>query len=92
MFKDEDDQVIFNQYSFCELMKRLLVELVGISYEEAFQRVDGSPLTAPVSDALDLSLIHIFQDAPVLRAGLKQNEIKENSTKPSVFSDGGLCL
>ena len=38
MFKDEDDQVIFNQYSFCELMKRLLVELVGISYEEAFQR------------------------------------------------------
>ena len=56
MFKDEDDQVIFNQYSFCELMKRLLVELVGISYEEAFQRVDGSPLTAPVSDALDVAI------------------------------------
>ncbi|MBS6217530.1 MAG: hypothetical protein KH704_11490 [Clostridiales bacterium] len=55
-FKDEDDQVIFNQHSFCELVKRLLVELVGISYEEASQRVDGSPLTAPVSDALDVAI------------------------------------
>ena len=27
--KDEDGQVIFNQYSFCELVKHLLVELVG---------------------------------------------------------------
>ena len=37
VFKDEDGQVIFNQHSFCELVKRLLVELVGISYEEASQ-------------------------------------------------------
>ena len=28
VFKDEDGQVIFNQHSFCELVKRLLVELV----------------------------------------------------------------
>ena len=33
VFKDENGQVIFNQYSFCELVKHLLVELVGISYE-----------------------------------------------------------
>ena len=37
VFKDEDGQVIFNQHSFCELVKHLLVELVGISYEEASQ-------------------------------------------------------
>ena len=37
VFKDEDGQVIFNQYSFCELVKHLLVELVGISYEDASQ-------------------------------------------------------
>ena len=37
VFKDEDGQVIFNQYSFCELVKYLMVELVGISYEEASQ-------------------------------------------------------
>ena len=37
VFKDEDGQVIFNQYSFCELVKRLLVELVGISYEDPSQ-------------------------------------------------------
>ena len=48
VFKDEDGQVIFNQYSFCELVKYLLVELVGISYEEASQIVERSPLAAPV--------------------------------------------
>ena len=46
VFKDEDGQVIFNQHSFCELVKHLLVELVGISYEEASQIVECSP---PVS-------------------------------------------
>ena len=44
VFKDEDGQVIFNQYSFCELVKHLLVELVGISYEEASH--DRGTLTA----------------------------------------------
>ena len=52
VFKDEDGQVIFNQYSFCELVKRLLEELVGISYEEASQIVERSPLAEPVTDAL----------------------------------------
>ena len=51
VFKDEDGQVIFNQYSFCELVKHLLVELVGISYEEASQIVERSPLAEPVADA-----------------------------------------
>lgn len=37
VFKDENGQVIFNQYSFCELVKHLLVELVGISYEDPSQ-------------------------------------------------------
>lgn len=49
VFKDENGQVIFNQYSFCELVKHLLVELMGISYEEASQTVERSPLAAPVS-------------------------------------------
>ena len=52
VFKDEDGQVIFNQHSFCELVKHLLVELVGISYEEASQIVDRSPLAEPVADAM----------------------------------------
>ena len=47
VFKDEDGQVIFNQHIFCELVKHLLVELVGISYEEASQIVDRSPLAEP---------------------------------------------
>ena len=56
VFKDEDGQVIFNQYSFCELVKHLLVELVGISYEEASQIVERSPLAEPVADATPMTL------------------------------------
>lgn len=56
VFKDEDGQVIFNQYSFCELVKHLLVELVGISYEEASQIVERSPLAAPVDNAIDVAI------------------------------------
>src|SRR5699024_6597173 len=56
VFKDEGGQVIFNQYSFCELVKHLLVELVGISYEEAFQTVERSPLAAPVSNVMGVAV------------------------------------
>ena len=37
-------------------MKRLLVELVGISYEEASQIVERSPLAEPVTDALGVAI------------------------------------
>lgn len=56
VFKDEDGQVIFNQYSFCELVKHLLVELMGISYEEASQTVERSPLAAPVSNVMGVAV------------------------------------
>ena len=56
VFKDEDGQVIFNQYSFCELVKHLLVELVGISYEEASQIVERSPLAAPVANVMGVAI------------------------------------
>ena len=49
VFKDEDGQVIFNQYSFCELVKHLLVELVGISYAEASQTVERSPMSCLIT-------------------------------------------
>ena len=56
VFKDENGQVIFNQYSFCELVKHLLVELVGISYEEASQIVERSPLVEPVTDTMEVAI------------------------------------
>ncbi len=31
VFKDREGKVTFNQYSFCELVKYLMVELAGIS-------------------------------------------------------------
>ena len=56
VLKDEDTQVTFNQYSFCELVKYLVVELVGIPYEEASRWVERSPLTAPVTDVMDVAI------------------------------------
>ena len=56
VFKDEDGQVIFNQYSFCELVKHLLVELVGISYEEASQTVERAPLAGPGAEAVGVAI------------------------------------
>ena len=56
VFKDEGGQVIFNQYSFCELVKHLLVGLVGISYEEASQIVERSPLADSVSDVMGVAI------------------------------------
>lgn len=66
VFKDEDGQVIFNQYSFCELVKHLLVELVGISYEEASQIVERSPLAESVAGAMGVA---IFKPCPALLLG-----------------------
>ena len=68
VFKDEDGQVIFNQYSFCELVKHLLVELMGISYEEASQTVERSPLAAPVSNVMGVAVFSHdlpYYDEPV---------------------------
>ncbi len=57
VFKDEDGQVIFNQYSFCELVKHLLVELVGdLLIKEASQTVERSPLAEPVADAMGVAV------------------------------------
>ena len=53
LFKDEDGQVIFNQDSFCELVTRLLV---GISYEEASQIVERSPLAESVAGAMGVAI------------------------------------
>ena len=53
VFKDENGQVIFNQHSFCELVKCLLV---GISYEEASQIVERSSLATPVADAMEVAI------------------------------------
>ena len=79
VFKDEDGQVIFNQYSFCELVKHLLVELVGISYEEASQIVDRSPLAEPVADAKQSFTVSEFkkQMADVFTTSVNKSTLDE---------------
>ena len=76
VFKDEDGQVIFNQYSFCELVKHLLVELVGISYEEASQIVERSPLAAPVDNAMDVAIVP-FPVSWTVKMKKKQKETQD---------------
>ena len=85
VFKDEDGQVIFNQYSFCELVKHLLVELVGISYEEASQIVERSPLAEPVADAMGVAIFS--HDLPYYWATLHaQARSSPYGTKQSALS------
>lgn len=54
---DHDNKIVFNQYSFCELMKHLLSYYVHISYAEASEIVDHSSFAKPVSDIMDASLL-----------------------------------
>ena len=53
VLKNGKTQLALHQHSFCELVKYLLV---GISYEEASQRVEQSPLAVPVTDAAEVRL------------------------------------
>ena len=56
VFKDENGQVIFNQYSFCELVKYLLVELVGIGLGTLFSPALGTLLGTVAAGAFSLWL------------------------------------
>ena len=50
VLQDREGKVTFNHYSFCELLKYLMVELAGISYEHAAELVEESPLSEPTDD------------------------------------------
>ena len=83
VFKDEDGQVIFNQHSFCELVKHLLVELVGISYEEASQIVDRSPLAEPVADAMGVAMFS--HDLPYYGNATEPPELSICKVSPRIW-------
>lgn len=57
VFHDGEEKVTFNQYSFCELVKHLLVELAGISYAEASGQVERSMLAAPADGVAEVGLL-----------------------------------
>lgn len=57
-FYDEDNQkLVFNHYSFCELVKWIIVQYGNKSYDEADRIVMESGLAKPVRDFLDAALI-----------------------------------
>ncbi|MFI1770335.1 hypothetical protein [Thalassobellus citreus] len=41
-FKDEDESLVFNHYSFCELIKHIMVKYGKISYHEADKKLKQS--------------------------------------------------
>ena len=57
VLENNDDRIVVNQYSFCELIKHLLTHYVGISYETASEMVSQSHLAKPVSTAMDAVLL-----------------------------------
>lgn len=57
ILNDNNDIFVINQYSFCELIKHLLVYYVGISYTNASKIVDNSHLAKPISSIIEASLL-----------------------------------
>lgn len=57
ILEDNGDRIVFNQYSFCELIKHLLTYYVGISYEDASEIVIQSHLAQPISSVMEASLL-----------------------------------
>lgn len=58
VLKDELSCMIFNQKSFCELIKHLLTSYVGISYAEASELVEQSHLSEPVATYMEAALLN----------------------------------
>ena len=57
ILEENGERIVFNQYSFCELIKHLLTYYVGISYEAASEMVNQSHLAMPVSSFTDAGLL-----------------------------------
>lgn len=57
VLEDGEGKVTVNQYSFCELIKHLLVHYAGVVYAEASELVDGSYIADPITDATAACLI-----------------------------------
>lgn len=54
VFKGEKYCVIFNHYSFCELIKHIMVKYGDVSFEVADEKVNTSFLTKPVKSINEL--------------------------------------
>lgn len=57
VLNDNNDIFVINQYSFCELIKHLLVYYVSISYADASKIVDNSPLAKPILSITEAYLL-----------------------------------
>ena len=58
VLKDEQSRMVFNQESYCELIKHLLKKYVGISYAEASALVEQSHLAEPVATYMEAALLN----------------------------------
>ncbi|NQY04994.1 MAG: hypothetical protein HRT68_02030 [Flavobacteriaceae bacterium] len=54
-FEDNTEGIIFNHYSFCELIKHIMVKYGGILYQEADQKVKNSFLCNVPESSDDIS-------------------------------------
>ncbi|MDG1332325.1 MAG: hypothetical protein P8P74_08335 [Crocinitomicaceae bacterium] len=56
-FENEDERVIFNHYSFCEIVKHIMVEYGRVTYHWADAKFKDSFLFDPVGSEDDVSLL-----------------------------------
>ncbi len=57
IFEYENGTLTVNQYSFCEIMKHIMVNYVNISYDEASKIVDNSGFVEPIKDVMEAALL-----------------------------------
>ena len=58
VLEDSDGRIVVNQYSFCELVKYILVHYAGITYAGASEIVDNSHLANPIKSVMDAGLLY----------------------------------
>ena len=57
VLEDSESRIVVNQYSFCELIKYILVHYVDISYLDASEIVNNSHLAKPIKSVMDAMLL-----------------------------------
>lgn len=56
-YDEKGEKIIFNHYSFCELVKLIIVKYCDKSYEQADEIVNKSSLVLPINDFSDAACI-----------------------------------
>lgn len=56
-YGDDGEKIIFNDYTFCEIVKLIIVKYCNKNYKQANKMVKSSGLVLPIKDTFDTACI-----------------------------------